>query len=400
MQFVQLNKIKNKQLTINGKPLESIKFAEELQLNQLTLMHCTLFSFEQTPNCITNLKIKMWYSEIKTQGISQMQQLQCLTINNTWSLNITEIYMLPNLQILNLNNTGIHTIKGMENMRQLKSLSLRNNPIGNQLEILLTLTELVKLDISNTQTTCMSGIKVLQQLKELNISSNQINDYYVLKYLPGLTNLDAQNNRITITSFLKQMKQLQILNLNKNKIESVNDLKFLVNITRLNLNSNNIEDITCLSKLKDLRELHLFKNRIVDISVVRNFRKLVILDVSKNKVINIDALQNLYLVKLNVSHNYISDFSPLQYRASVNTFHYKLFKQLKDSIIAQQAKCIKCVNCSQLMLFDSVSQKISFKKEFEHQVAVLNNRFCGTIVTIQNKVLQYLQPFQEEQYFQ
>ncbi|CAL6088490.1 leucine-rich_repeat domain-containing protein [Hexamita inflata] len=121
------------------------------------------------------------------------------------------------------------------------------------------------------------------------------------------------------------MKQLQILNLNKNKIESVNDLKFLVNITRLNLNSNNIEDITCLSKLKDLRELHLFKNRIVDISVVRNFRKLVILDVSKNKVINIDALQNLYLVKLNVSHNYISDFSPLQYRASVNTFHYKLF---------------------------------------------------------------------------
>ncbi|CAL6088492.1 Hypothetical_protein [Hexamita inflata] len=94
MQFVQLNKIKNKQLTINGKPLESIKFAEDLQLNQLTLMHCTLFSFEQTPNCITNLKIKMWYSEIKTQGISQMQQLQCLTINNTWSLNIIEIYML------------------------------------------------------------------------------------------------------------------------------------------------------------------------------------------------------------------------------------------------------------------------------------------------------------------
>ncbi|CAL6057611.1 leucine-rich_repeat domain-containing protein [Hexamita inflata] len=331
-----------------------------------------------------------------------MKQLNILTIRNAWARNVKEAFQL-NLIELDLTNNGINDVQGLQQMKSLRLLCLKKNPMRHQIQVIYNLLNLVKLDISETHTTNISGIHVLKELHELRVSSNYIYDFSVLKQM-NLTVLEASNNHIVDISFVKHMKQLQILNLNKNKIESVDDLKFLVNITRLHLNSNKIEDITCLSKLKDLRELHLFNNRIVDISVVRNFRKLVILDVSKNKVINIDALKNLYLVKLNVSHNYIFDFSPLQYRTFANTFHYKLFKQQQASIIAQQqAKCIKCVNCSQLRLADAVSRKISFKssqKEFELKETVLNPRFCETIVKLQNTILQYLQPLQEEDEFQ
>ncbi|CAL6112641.1 leucine-rich_repeat domain-containing protein [Hexamita inflata] len=401
MQFAS-NKIRNQSLIIRNEPLDQIKFVEELPINKLILKFCSRLYFNQVPNNIKVLIIESNYCQTELTGIKQMKQLNILTIRNAWARNVKEAFQL-NLTELDLTNNGINDVQGLQLMKSLRILCLKKNQMGHQIQVIYNLLSLVKLDISETHTTNISGIHVLKELQELRVSSNYIYDFSALKQM-NLVALEASNNHIVDISFLKHMKQLQILNLNKNKIESVDDLKFLVNITRLYLNSNNIENIMCLSKLKDLRELHLFNNRIVDISVVRNFRKLVILDVSKNKVINTDALKNLYIVKLNVSHNYIHDFSPLQYHTYANTFHYKLFKQQQASTTVQyQSKCIKCVNCSQLTLIDSVSRKIclkSSKKEFELKVVMLNTKFCGTIVTLQNKVLQYLQPLQEEQYFQ
>ncbi|CAL6093244.1 leucine-rich_repeat domain-containing protein [Hexamita inflata] len=375
-------------MIINNQQIASLKFVEELNINQLTLISCHYLQFEEIPNNITNLKINKC-CQIPLSGIKQMKQLSTLSLQNSWILNIDEVYGL-NLHTLDIYNIRISSIDGLERMKQLKALYLRNNPLGQQLKILQNLTKLQKLDISGTLTTNISGIDVLIELKELILSRNTISDFLPLNSLNNLIKLEVQHNQITDLSFIKHMKQLKILDLSNNQIQSVIDLKFFVNLTILSINDNQIEQITSLSQLKDLRSLNLSDNRIVDITVIQNFIKLTRLNISKNRIIYIDALQNLYFMKLNVSYNMINDFSPIRFRP----FNNKIYNQQRFTYELQiQAQYIKCINGSYLIAVKQVQHKralLQYNILFKLKIAEQQNKFCQTILTFQNCVLQYL----------
>ena len=120
---------------------------------------------------------------------------------------------------------------------------------------------------------------------------------------------------------------LKLLNLSNNEIDNLDFLNkenVLINLETLNLSCNKIIDIspiiTC--KLTNLKSLDLSNNKISDIKCFENddlpFMKLKTLDLSNNLIkkmnkINIKNLENLSLLKNNISYGINELFSDLFY---------------------------------------------------------------------------------------
>lgn len=164
----------------------------------------------------------------------------------------------------------IYSIKGIENLTNLKTLEIHKNNIRD-----------------------LTPISNLENLSTLSIGDNPISD---LSPLNNLTNLvDLQMFRINTNNInsIKNLENLIHLKISGNSIENIEALKALTKLEALDMSNNNVEDISSLENLINLRELHLQGNKINNIYVMKNLQKLEHLDITKNPLISLEPLSNL-----------------------------------------------------------------------------------------------------------
>jgi len=181
-------------LNLNSNGLENIYGIENYtNLKTLNISRNSIYSIEYL-NSLISVEF-LFIQDNKIEDLSPLAELLNLRYLNA-SQNRIDHFYLPNLskltrlnlsenplrelyfeynrriQILNLNNTQFSTVYQIENLKNLKSLSLSGNSLV-QINFLSELSKLSILDISYNNIDDISPLRKLP-LKELNISHNPI----------------------------------------------------------------------------------------------------------------------------------------------------------------------------------------------------------------------------------
>ena len=174
-------------------------------LKNLNLTHNNITTIEPIlgNKNLTSLSLdKTQANEINISGISNLKNLQELTINNSSKINgVSEIFQIKTLTYLCLNNDNIESITGIKNLTKLKTLELNSNKIKDISEI-FQIKSLTDLCLKYDNIESITGIKNLTNLKILVLNNNKIKDISELVYLKNITELSLDNNKIEDISML------------------------------------------------------------------------------------------------------------------------------------------------------------------------------------------------------
>jgi len=161
------------------------------------------------------------------------------------------------LQITHLDASGrgIKNLEGIENLRRLSVLNLRDNMIDD-----------------------LSPIKALDKLKELDLRNNSVENLESISGLESLVKLNLRQNKISHIEALLNLKNIKELNLNRNNINTIEELQDLSSLEKLNLGYNDIFCLNPLKKLTALKELNIDSNyRINNFSPIERLKNLRVL---------------------------------------------------------------------------------------------------------------------------
>ncbi|URZ14618.1 Ig-like domain-containing protein [Clostridium felsineum] len=179
---------------------------------------------------------------------------------------------VANIRTIDGANQGIHYLDGIENLSNLKFLSLPSNAISD-----------------------LTPIKNLTNLQGLSLDNNNVSDINCLSNLTNLTALSLDSNPITDISSTANLSRLQLLSLcNDYSIKNINIVSNLNTLLCLVIPNTNLTDISFLNNLKNLQELYLAQNHINNFSTIYNLTNLTDLDISNTDAseAQVKSLQN------------------------------------------------------------------------------------------------------------
>jgi serine/threonine protein kinase/uncharacterized C2H2 Zn-finger protein len=192
---------------------------------------------------------------------------------------------LKNLESLDLSNTHIdgEGLRELHAFKKLKHLTLTGNDSidDHAMQILVSMPQLVWLDISNTKVTA-KGIEALSRL-------------------PNLTKLNAKALQLENKhmSALKNFKQLRTVRLNNNLItaEAIGIMPALETIHELDLTDNKLNDdvVPFILRFKNLTTLHISRTLISRNGFLKlaKLPKLKAMHAKKNGLSEVDAREFL-----------------------------------------------------------------------------------------------------------
>ncbi len=312
----------------------------------------------------------------------------------------------------------------LDQNQNIVGLNLRKNNISN-IQPLSQLTSLKKLILSENIISDLSPLMNMNQLKDLNLYANGISDLSPLKGLSSLTNLNLYNNQVLKLIELSKIISLVTLNLNNNRISDISTLENLINLKDIDLGFNQIHDLSPLTNLNNLEKIILNFNKIRDLNqlsfitnrkglilfvegnpFMENFKKfnvktnhynLIVTELSKLKekpkeIIEIEKFYRITLTEnkskytktkneyklnnkgqviyLNLSHNNISDLSPIKELSSLTEL------DLSNNLISDLSPIRKLISLKKLYLSDN---QISDLSQFEF-ILTLTELFCINVL--------------------
>jgi hypothetical protein len=241
-------------------------------------------------NIITGLDLGDNIS-ITGKGLDALPNLKSLSINNR--IMNDDIIKLTNLTKLELSNNSIITDDGMRNMYNLTYLDSKFS--------ITNISHLTNLETLYIYTGLVDSLPYLTKLKILSIDSELIID----KHLENLINLEeleienyVEGSKITnesISNFtkLKKLKLWNCFDITNNgltKLTNITELDITITSDKINMDS--------ISRLKMLLKLNIYfdsKNKIMDVNKIRCLTRLRYLT-----GYNVDLNNNIkYLTKLN-----------------------------------------------------------------------------------------------------
>ncbi len=200
--------------------------------------------------------------------------------------------VLRNLRTLVLrDNVFISDISPLSGLAQLTSLDLERNAI-NDISSLAGLVGLTFLNLSDNMITDIAGLEDLAQLRELRLSENTVSDITSLAELAQLENLRLEDNSITNIDALSGLTRLAGLHLSGNMIGDFTPLQGLAQLINLGLNQTSIDDLSVVSGLSQLQSLFLTGNGISDVNPVAGLTQLENLALDNNSVSNLQPFVN------------------------------------------------------------------------------------------------------------
>jgi small GTP-binding protein len=256
---------------------------KEISLDKLDEMMQIGFSLNEK-NEIVGLNLDGIKMNSLPGSISELTNLERLSLYRTSINDISLLHYLPNLKHLNLNRTGIREIPVLAELKNLTSLDVGGNTLDD-ISILREVPNLMDLCLSHTEIQDFSIIGELTSLKTLDLSRTKIQDISILAELKNLISLDLSDNEIGDISILGELKNLMNLGLSNTGILDISILGDLQNLVSLDLGYNILlSDISFIRNFPHLTRLVLNDNEICDISVLGELKHLIYLDLRENKI--------------------------------------------------------------------------------------------------------------------
>ncbi|XP_038211120.1 protein artichoke-like [Zerene cesonia] len=236
----------------------------------------------------------------------------------------------------------------------LNSVDLSNNKIRSDLEYVMFLNNvnLRYLDLENNNITKMQDDVFKHTiLSYVNLKGNNINITISKSTFAGLVNVTELNfyNQSIMNleeNAFSSMTSLLHLNLSRNRINSIHNSSFSMDNTllSLDLSYNNISQIDFLRySLQNLTKLFLNNNKLTILASGLFSKQMLLkwLDVSMNKIVIIEplSLPLKNLLYLNVSGNSLNGsvkkdtFSPAQYLTVLDISNFNLTKIEKQAFV-------------------------------------------------------------------
>ncbi|CAD8156657.1 unnamed protein product [Paramecium octaurelia] len=139
--------------------------------------------------------------------------------------------------------------------------------------------------ITHQKLSSMKGLEDLVQLRHLNLGHNKITQITSIQDSILLEELNLEKNSIIQIQGLDNMQYLKKLELGGNKIFQIDGLSNLINLMQISLEDNAILNLKEFPDLKSLMEIYLGNNNITnqkEVNNIKHLQKLIILDLSGN----------------------------------------------------------------------------------------------------------------------
>ncbi|CAN1245412.1 Disease resistance protein L6 [Linum grandiflorum] len=219
------------------------------------------------PSSLNTLNIHGRFFRYRLPNLANLNGLTELRLTNVWITEIRGLGELRMLEVLVILSSALYNLCGLENLVNLKELTLQN---CRRLESLPSLSTLVKLhSIEITKCRVLSKIQGLGGLRRslLNLTLSDTPGSGPHKQLPDL-------------SLLRELKELRIIGwvefTEVKGLERLTSLKSLVMLSCLSLRR-----FPDLSGLKDLERLIVGScNQLVDVTGIRGLDSLLKLELS------------------------------------------------------------------------------------------------------------------------
>ncbi|MCU5097365.1 leucine-rich repeat domain-containing protein [Bacillus wiedmannii] len=227
---------------------------------------------------MTNLET-LTLEEVKLENIqfiSSLRQLKSLSITYGELKDIGPLAELEHIESLSLRNNKISDLSPLSQMKKIKMLDLNSNYIKD-IKPLFTVTTLKTLTVANNQISNanLAGIEQLKNVKSLSLSNNGLTNIEHITPMKKLVELDLSKNELENIEPVSRLSTVQSLNLEENYISDITPLSQLTGLYDLKLGSNEIRDVRPVQELG--------KRMYIDIQR----QKIFLDDVEKDKEVKI-----------------------------------------------------------------------------------------------------------------
>jgi len=360
--YIKTNNICRTEALSTLENLEFLDISDNNLGNRFNDLSCSLekpdFSFiKEIPS------LRVLYA--RSNGLNSLETIQDVNIKHITELDfsnneittieplvLNESLLEGNLKILSLNHNEIKDVYGINALKTLTSLTLNNNQIGingDLIEPVYALENLVNLDLSHNEISELPSliegdVIKLPKIDTLNVSFNNLTEINKLTEHDNLKNIILNNNQIiTIKDSFVNMKNLEKIiwfdtetidtELNSissivNSFNNVSKLTFFEEgVLTFDFPTNNLVIKDSFNSLKQFIGIYLDSfniagidedsfhldnvfsisisdNKLTDINWINNLPNLRILTASNNHIqIESDVIEENSIIELDLSNN-------------------------------------------------------------------------------------------------
>jgi Leucine-rich repeat (LRR) protein len=240
-----------------------------------------------------------------------------------------------NLERLNLNSNALEYLINLNDLKNLRYLSLSSNKLNELYLIPITkLVHLIKLDLSKNffKQVHRNMLGHMKNLTKLDFSYNYISvlDGFIFKNFKNLEKLYLQHNELKQIdlNWFKSCGMLNVIDISNNQIDTIknfdNNMAHLNNLKIIRLSNNKLKSLSFhpIHAFPNLKMLYLDSNYIEEFSHQIDLKNLIKFDLSNQH----GKLKNLR--KLLFKTTSINNGNSLKFNLSLNEnidFHNKTF---------------------------------------------------------------------------
>ncbi|CAL6016764.1 leucine-rich_repeat domain-containing protein [Hexamita inflata] len=348
MYFRFINSIVNNALQIqNDQTLTDFGFTREMNIHTLNIQNCqnVKLPFQNSLQCLkTDNGALINYPEVilyKTPN-----QITSLTINNCNLTNIIGIDYMKQLQYLNLKDNCIILIEQLQQLTNLKQVFIDNNFVQDLQYLInqewISQQQIAKdanlqaylTDTNSTLTLDAFKAQVApkkaksDQLLTLRYDNDMRNKYqaatkcqtlYIendnaikdLKFAEQLDLVEIILSKCANVTFRRTPSNLQYLSLCDCNISDLSGIQSCAQLKKLQITNSPLRSLSHIASLVNLLSLQITGSKLTNIAGISSLSKLQYLELSDNQIISIQPLQQLLQTKqfkqLYVDNNFIVD---------------------------------------------------------------------------------------------
>lgn len=246
---------------------------------------------------------------------------------------ITPLRNLSKLEDLTISSASLKSLDGLQNLNNLKRLTLQYNGELSDLKPLGGLTSLEELDLTGNHVTELSPIGHLPKLHKLVLDTNPLVDLEPLRGLKGLTELSFAD--LTLASDNPHPKPIGLkplsgltglvkLNMEAARVADLAPIKPLSRLEKLDAGQNpNLLHPETVSSFPNLTRLSLPAVGLKDVEPLTGLTKLESLDISMNQIETVDLLRGLSRLRtFNAAANRLSSLAVIKAWPELEYAHF------------------------------------------------------------------------------
>ncbi|CAL6004811.1 Conserved_hypothetical protein [Hexamita inflata] len=293
--------IKNKILTITGdSQIQDFKFVEQLDVVNLQLNNCANVKLNRTPSNILSLTINNT-KLANLIGLEQMKQLQYIDIRDNCIVSIEPIKYLVNLKQILIDNNFIQDMEHVTVLPNYNSDWIYYQRVPTDLDIKNYLTDIhsntslqvFKIELALKKKKTDELIKLYPAKYDAEMIAkyqNQVQPQYPdgKSYGPFLRIQSDPNVRD-----LKFVESLNVTDLLLNGCNNAHLLRVPTNMQSLVHRDSDLKSVKGVERITELEYLDLQMNQLVNVNGIRELEKLTHLYINSNKITDLSPVEYL-----------------------------------------------------------------------------------------------------------